>query len=400
VLEGESVLCFSSDPWGSIWPDKPQIMSILARRNRVLYVEPELHFRPAVRKIVGGEVKLSSLRRGRASWLKDELHVYHPPAFAPISGHAVLGPLTRALRFGLLRQTLRQLGMSKPILWLFHPSMVELVGQFGEKLVVYHVVDEYSAYAGHTPESARWVREQEAYLASRADIVFAASQALWQAKRHLNPHTYLSQNAVDCDLFARVIANNTAVPADIGALRRPVIGLVGSIASWQDYDLLQFVAESHPAWSLAMIGPIHDMQDTEELKRLQRAPNVHFLGRKPPDEIPRYMNACDVCLIPYKVNGQTTNAGPLKLYEYFACGKPVVSVDVPAVRPFAELIYIADNKEMFAQCIEKALQAENGLAARRLEVARQNTWEARVERISRLVEARLDDKTRLAQGER
>jgi len=393
ILEGESILCFSPDPWGSIWPDKPQIMSILARRNKVLYVEPELHFRPTLRKVTYGEIGVSRLWRRRVSWIQDELYVYHPPVFAPISGHVLWGTITRTLRFGLLRRTLRHLGMSKPILWLFRPGMVDLVGQFGEKLVIYHIVDEYSAYANHTPESARRTREREVRLAGQADIVFVTSQALWKTKRRLNPHTYLVQNAVDYRTFARIIARNTSLPADIGSLQHPVIGFVGLIGPKQDYELLQLVAESHPAWSLVMVGPVRGMQDTEELKRLQALPNVHFLGCKLTEEIPRYINACDVCLIPYKINNEETkNINPLKLYEYLACGKPVVSVDIPAVRPFAEVVHIAKDKETFIRRIEDALREDGSLTSRRLGIAKQNTWEVRVEQLSVLIQKALQAK--------
>ena len=389
MLEGENILCFSPDPWGSIWPDKSQIMSILARRNRVLYVEPELHFRPTLRKVARGEIGSSHLWRRRVSWIQDGLYVYHPPVFAPISGHVLLGPITQALRFGLLRRTLRHLEMSEPILWLFRPGMVDLVGQFGEKLLIYHIVDEYSAYSKQTPELARWTREREARLASQADIIFVTSQALWKTKRQLNPRTYLMQNGVDYGTFARIIASDTSLPTDISSLQRPVIGFVGSICHKQDYELLRLIAGSHSAWSLVMIGPVRGMQNTEELKQLQSSPNVHFLGCKPTEEIPQYINACDVCLIPYVDSEETRNINPLKLYEYFACGKPVVSVDIPSVRPFAEVVYIARDRETFIKCIEEALREDGSLTSRRFGIAKQNTWEARVEQLSTLIQETL-----------
>ena len=126
-------------------------MSRLARYNKVLYVEPVPYFRPALRRLVTGAIKPRDVCGPRLSRVQDGLFVYRPNPLLPISGKAPLSTITSALRKHLLESALEELGMREPILWLYRPEMYYLIGQFCEKLSVYHVVDEYSAYQGVTP---------------------------------------------------------------------------------------------------------------------------------------------------------------------------------------------------------------------------------------------------------
>ena len=98
----------------------------------------------------------------------------------------------------------------------------------------------------------------------------------------------------------------------------------------------------------------------------------------------------DVCLLPYERNQWTANIDSLKLYEYLACGRPVVGADIPATRSFAGLVRIADGPEAFAAAIAAALAEDSpDLAAERQAVAAANTWDMRVEQISGLLTAGL-----------
>jgi len=122
------------------------------------------------------------------------------------------------------------------------------------------------------------------------------------------------------------------------------------------------------------------------MQPLQALPNVHLLGQKAVSDLPAYMHASDVCLMPYAHNAWTENINPLKLYEYLATGRPIVSTNIPAVQDFREVLTIADNEPDFIRGIQQALQADTPEArARRQAVARQNTWEHRVDTLSSII---------------
>jgi glycosyltransferase involved in cell wall biosynthesis len=196
----------------------------------------------------------------------------------------------------------------------------------------------------------------------------------------------LVKNGVDFDAFARVTRTNLPPPSDIAMLPRPRIGYVGAVNSKLDFELLRFVAESLPTCSLVLVGPIsHRYSEADSLQEAELE-NVTFLGRKDVKDVPRYINACDVCLMPYKQNEWTRKIDALKLYEYLACGKPVVSIDLPTARTHGAVIHIADSREAFVAAVKASL-AENNTAAveRRLAVARENTWDRRVASISEIV---------------
>ena len=123
---------------------------------------------------------------------------------------------------------------------------------------------------------------------------------------------------------------------------------------------------------------------------------MHFLGRKKVDEVPRYIAACDVCLLPYRVNQWTRSIDSLKLYEYLACGKPVVATDLPAAQRFSEVVRVATGEAEFLASMSAALNEDRpALQTARRRVAAQHTWEQRVASISAAIEGRLRERLQL-----
>jgi glycosyltransferase involved in cell wall biosynthesis len=241
-------------------------------------------------------------------------------------------------------------------------------------------VDEYSAFAG-VPREA--LRRMEAELVRRADLVLTSSETLAEARRPLNPRTFYVSHGVDVAHFARALEPGPAPAADATGLARPVLGFFGLIAEWIDLPLLGEIARRRPGWTLLLIG-----KATVDTSPLRRLPNVRLLGQRPYAALPDYCRAFDVGLIPFRVDELTVRANPLKLREYLAAGLPVVSSDLPEVRRYAELVRLADGPAGFIAAVEAALAERGEAAARaRVEAMKHESWEARVEEISELIEA-------------
>ena len=390
MLAGQQILCFGPDKWGSIWQDKPGLMRALARQNLVIYFEPRPHLPDVLRDLRAGRVGWRDLRRPRLERIEETLYVYHHPLYAPISGREPLRTLLRWLRETLWRRSLRELGIHRPILWLYLPGMLDLVGRFHERLLIYFVVDEYAAYPGLKPKVVASMRRREEALLRRADLVFTTAATLRDERLPLNPHTYWIPNAVDFAAFAAAPAASQPEAAILAFVPRPRLGVVGSIGSKVDYELLAAVAQARPDWSLALVGPVVPGADVHKLDALRSLPNVHLLGAVPPPEVPHILRACDVGLIPYVTSPETHHINPLKVYEYLAVGLPVVSTPLPNLAVPPEMARTAGTPPAFIAAIEAAL-AETGdeHVARRRAYASTQTWDARAGEISRRIEEAL-----------
>ncbi|MBC7336447.1 MAG: glycosyltransferase, partial [Clostridia bacterium] len=194
------------------------------------------------------------------------------------------------------------------------------------------------------------------------------------------------------DAFAAA-ATAHVEPPELIRVPRPRIGYVGAINDKLDVSLLAQVSEAYPKASLLLVGPERPWtpEMRRGLERLHQMRNVFMLGQMPVERVPEFVAACDVGLLPYRRNRWTEHIHPLKLYEYLACGLPVVATDIPSVRDEADVVTIAANAGDFVAAVAAALADDDAQArARRQARAAQNTWRHRVERISELIEAGLD----------
>jgi len=393
MIEGQEILCFAPGAWDDIWRNRHHIMTRLARANRVLYVEPWVYMRPTLCRLSSGQIGVSDMvRGGHLHQAFENLYVYQPPLWAPRAGHFPLSVITQAIYVRLLLGVLRRLRFHTPILWLFLPDMEVFIGHFDEELVIYHIVDEYSGYTGVSETWRPVLQRMEEQLARRANLVFVTSPTLLERKRTLNESTFLVPNAVDYEAFAAVLDGEAQSPADVAAIPSPIVGYVGAINDKVDLPLLAQVAKECADCSLLLVGPITltDGEGHRALETLDTLPNVHLLGRKSVEDVPRYIAACDVCLLPYRINEWTQSIDSLKLYEYLACGKPVVATDVPAARRFSKVVMVAANETEFVATIDAALSEDGpALRAERRSVAARHTWDQRVESLSAVIEERL-----------
>jgi glycosyltransferase involved in cell wall biosynthesis len=390
------ILFLTPDPPSAIWQDKPQIARRLARVTTVLYVGEE----PYLRAWPG----LAGATQPALTHVVDGLYTFRWSPLAPVTGAPLLGPLTAALRRRRLQSALHKLAKTasppsivhrssfivhrSPILWLFRPGQQHWIDQLHPRLVIYHVVDEYSAYPSLSPAQAQRQRDLDRQLTTRADLVFCTAQSLVDARRPLNPHTYYMPNAVDYEAFQRAEGRGQKAA---GGGERVVLGVVGGINAKVDLVLLAEVATRRPDWRIDLVGPLSYGLDEGELARLRALPNVEFAGAVLPEQVPAVMAGCHVGLIPYKLNEQTRHVNPLKVYEYLATGKPVVGTPLPELAQFQPLVRLAGDVDGFVAAVEAALvEGDDPQAvAARLAVAAANTWDARVERMVGLVEEAL-----------
>lgn len=271
-----------------------------------------------------------------------------------------------------VRRAMRAAGIRRAILWFVVPHPAFMIDAVTHELSVYYCIDDYAAHPG---VDVPLIQSCDIKLTREAGRVFVAPPALVAAKQAINPTTRFSPHGVDVALFAGAQDERTVVPAPAAALPRPVIGYFGLIAAWTDTELIEWLAMQRPHWSFLLVG--HAKVDVDALARL---PNVLLAGAQPYETLPGWAKAFDVAIIPYRQNQQVRNANPLKLREYLATGKPVVSVPTPEIDRFADVVRLAPDREGFLAAIEAALQ-DDGAAARdaRMASVRDMSWDHRVD---------------------
>jgi glycosyltransferase involved in cell wall biosynthesis len=376
------VLCFSLSDWHGNWGSRQQVMVRLARRGyRVLFVERQAGIEHLIRYPDLLIRRLARWREGVVE-LEDRLWIASPPALLPGRYYArVLNRLNQWILVRWVCPVMRGLAIEGPILWLYKPEQWPLIGRLGERLCVYHCIDEFTA--GTKGRKRRTIADQEDRLLEKADLVFANSALTFEKKRSRNEHTYRVPSGVDVAHF-QAMGEGAPVHEALNGIEHPIAGYIGNINDKLDIPLLAEVARLLPEWQFVFVGQAFSQRT--DLASLWSRPNVNWLGKRPFVDMPSLVAGMDVCMLPYVDSELGWYRSPLKLYEYLAAGKPVVSTEHPEAREFADVVEIASGAAAYAAALARAAQEDSPERARkRAAIAGQHSWDRRVDDMERAI---------------
>jgi len=379
-VSGCDFIVLSTQDWDALPTRKHRFARMFAEQgNRVLYVEQQMHW-------AGWLVDVTN-QFGRAwRWLKGaqqvepDVWIFTLPIVLPFfQMNALINAINNLFLLPVLKWQLKRLGFGeqrKLILWTYTPHSDYFVDRLGEYVAVYECVDEFTASKGLV--SPRVIGRLEQTLLEKVDLLIATADGLYESKRDYVNRAVVVPNGAETDHFGKAADSDLPIADVLRDVQHPVVGFLGSIQYWIDIELLEQVARTHPEWTVALVGPEGLTVNLEPLKRL---PNVVATGRVDYRDVPSYVKAFDVCLNPYYMNEVAEHCSPLKLYEYLATGKRIVSVDMPEAHHFDNLIAIAHSRDEFVSLVEKAVSSSNddGLAVRQMEEAKKHTWRRRFE---------------------
>lgn len=381
-LRGETVIILANAEWD--WANRVNchhIASRLSRDNHVLFVDTVGGRTPAPR-----EFKKVARRLGRIAGgirqINSGLTVLSPFVL-PVYGSETVRTLNTRLLEWQIRRAMPKLPEQRPILWLFLPSLVGLVGRLHEKLVIYHCIDEHAA---NPNVPARQLLQREKDLAQVADVVFASSSTLYESKRALNPNTFYLPNVADTEHFAQASSPALPVAEELKDLPRPIAGFVGNITGYKvDFGLLAAVAASNSNWSFVVIGPVGRGDPSTNIDSLRAHGNIHLLGERPYADLPRFVKGFDACLIPFNLNASTRGSLPMKFFEYLAAGKPVIATDLPTLNEFRDYFYTVHDAGEFSAALTACLREDAACPAQRVAIARRYSWDVRMDEIGGII---------------
>ncbi len=393
-MKGRAILCFGGEDW---WYHHPHannhLMKRFARDNQVVFVNSISMGLPGL----GSPELFTKIRRKLHSYVK---YLRRTPegiwVVTPIVSPFFSNPAWRRINHWLLvcqiRWLLRWLRIEKPILWIAIPTARDMVGQFNESLVAYHVSDKYDANPVDTGGHVAFIRQLHEELIAAADLVFYHGWKLLADARQGREKSVLLEQAVDFEHFAAARFRQWECPLPLAPVKRlgkPILGFFGAIERWQiDQSLVEYVSRHRPDWQLVFIG-----NKTAPL-RIEDLPNVHFIPAQPYADLPAFAAHFDVCIVPKDATHDIVKyTSATKVREYLATGKPVVIVPIPEFEPMADVIRIARTPDDFIRHVEDCLTTDTPAEADRRQMAvRDKTWDARFTEVATLLEQQLSQR--------
>jgi len=356
VLRNHAIVVGLHLRWDGVWQRPQHILSRLAQDCSVIVVEEP----------VAGTRDLDEILR------TDGVTVVRP--------HRRVTKCDEPVDAATLRAVTRLLGNQAPIVWLYTPMMMLLVGQFPGAPLVYDCMDDLASFA----MAPRGMRAREALLLSEASLVFTGGRSLFAERASYGGKVRLYASGVDFDFFSKA-SSQPRHPA-LARSRRPIFGYVGVVDERIDLPILRALAGA-TAGTVAVVGPTAKIDPAT----LPRARNLDYLGLRPYAELPSLLRTFDVALMPFARTESTRSISPTKTLEYLAAGLPVVSTAIPdVVAEYRDVVRIASSVPDFVAQSLAAAESGGDPALGRAH-AKVRSWDAIVERMKSDIQCLLED---------
>ena len=284
-----------------------------------------------------------------------------------------------ALKFTIpnIHNILKSYGFNKvDILWVTDPRMFYLSTKISYKALIYRCVDDFTLFKDVSPS----VSKLESILVEKSDIVFATSFLLLEKLSKIRKDVIYLPNGVDYDFFANSY-HPDLLPREFQEKNKPIAIYVGAIGDWFDVELLSKAARELTEIKFIIVGPIR-----RNIDKLNGIPNVVFCGPLPYESIPTILKVADLGIIPFTINRLTDAVNPLKLFEYFSCGLPVVASRTKEMVKLNSPAELYGELGEFISGIKKVLSRGQGKSEFK-DFAKKNSWEARFSKIKSIYES-------------
>jgi len=277
-----------------------------------------------------------------------------------------------------LNSVIKKAGLEDYVIWSCYPLETGYFKVLKPKLKVFDAVDDWSKHPSYR-HFADSLKQNYKTIGNQADLIFTVTEELKNLFTN-QENIFLIPNAVDLKNYQREFP---IVNRDIGELPHPIIGYLGTIQERIDLNLIAYLASNNPHSSIAMVGPVWQEKIKETFLKYK---NVHFLGRKSYEEAPMYIQQFDVAIVPHKTDDFSKSTNPMKIFDYLACGKPVVSTISANLDIFGDLIYATNDYAEFNHYLSQALDEDKTInTEKRLNFIKEHGWNKRTDKMLELI---------------
>lgn len=345
-------ICFLvfSDDFGKHPSSCQHLFSFVPVGHQVLWVNtigmrsPRLTSRDLHKALTKSGKMLSGVFNKKIQTSTDRIKVCQPPMLPFLNI-----PLIRIInKKSVTRHVSKQLvllKMKSPICVITAPNACDYIGQFNESKIVYYCVDDFSEWPSLNKDLIKGMENELIY---KSDVFIATSQNLADKLAAKGKKVHLLTHGVDSDFFRNT--SKTEHPL-LAGIPRPRVGYFGLFDARSDINLIKTVATRMPDISFIITGDIEtDISDLRKVK------NIFFTGRVPYNELPKIAYNWEICMLPYLVNILTNAIQPLKIKEYLATGKPIISTPIKEACNLGDFVIIAQTADEWERKIRSSLR--------------------------------------------
>jgi hypothetical protein len=353
---------------------------------RIAYIEPSFSM---VRKVDPSKKKYATNKFFTAAVeeIDKNLFIIKPPRHLPFWTRPSISKLSFLYISSHIHFALKKMGFKDYILWIYRPQFANGLKRFNYKKLVFDITDNLAAYNYNKIGKYTYIKNCMEYLAKKSDLTLVTAFTLHEMFKDLASDIHLVPNGYDSNLFAE--KNNFLLPLDMKGIPKPIIGFVGTIFCFLDFELLRYIIRCNQDKSFVFIGNCEGNVKKEWLSIIKSNKNVFWIGRKSKEKIPAYINNFDVCINPFKIDDVSKSVSPLKVFEYLALRKPVISVEMESLmrEKVSKLIYFAKDYNEFNSKLNFALN--NKIDSTNYRCVREYSWDSLFDKVFSLIDGKL-----------